>query len=115
MFPKVTTSLKEYLERTGRTEIERAPTTTGLYFDGVIWVAKPSLKTLSHEVGHHILGNSGDVKYISLRLFFDVLNTLWDVAHFRLTRKTVSKAQKQECITRLKEAISDWGNWVLCR
>jgi len=115
MFPKVTTNLKEYLELTERTEIEMAFTTTGLYFNGVIWVAKPDFKTLSHEIGHHILGNRRDVKYISPRLFFDALNTLWNVAHFRLTRKAISKTQKQECIARLKEAINDWLDWVLCR
>jgi len=122
---KVTTNFKEYLELTKISlfvDLQRffnfingKYNPEGLYYNYVIWVSKLSPKLLFHEFVHHIIGHPSDVWYINLRLFGDILNCLWDITYFRLTRLKASKEQSQEAIRRLKESIKDWLDWVLCR
>lgn len=113
--PKVTYNLSEYLRLTGRDEIEVSRYATALYFDGVIWLSRPSAKLLLHETVHHIIGNSSDVSYVAPRLLGDLLNVFWDVFYFRASHFRTTVEQRRECIARIKEALNDFLDWVLCR
>jgi len=126
MLPKVTCDLKEYLRLTQRTgfaweqivtinELQMSKLTHALYFNGVIWMPKLSARLLLHEVVHHIIGNNAEVTYIAPRLFGDMLNTLWDVFYFRAWHYKTTIEQRRECVKRIKHAVNDFLDWMLCR
>jgi len=118
---KVTTDLEEYYAWTGgdrdwlKGSYGGKYPVKGMYFNGHIWVRTLNPFTLFHEFIHHIIGHSDDVWYISVRLFGDILNCIWDISYFRLTWLRAPKERSQEALRRLKASINDWLDWVLCR
>jgi len=119
IFPKVTTSWKEYLKLTNRSSLYyeglKTSTTQGLYYNGVIWLSKLKVRVLFHEVIHHLIWvASGGLKWASLRLFGDIFNLIYEYFYHWLFYSN-SRKYKGIMLESIKDSINDWLDWILCR
>jgi hypothetical protein len=115
MFPKVTYNLEEYKELTHDSkDYYPSATCKALYKDGVIWLKKPNLLSLWHELVHHFLSLIGKNDGGTV-LFSDFLNIVFEAVYSLVRYPKDQKQYWKEWFSVIKECWNDWMDWILCR
>lgn len=122
LFPKVTVDAIKYIQhclKKEEVEEEYVDMVIGdrraSYFDNMVWLSKLSSMDILHEYMHHATRTTLHYpNYGNLTLFSDfidnILDLVWGVIFFKDWRLHI-----WEGIDRVKEAWSDFLDFVLCR
>ena len=123
LIPKVTTSIREYNRLVGLSVNTRPKHSIHALYNPqncVIWMRHKNLLSLFHETVHHVewLLTMGD-RFISLRLFGDFLDTVfdcvWNVLRWGYPGRPLNWYFRWYMLREMRYSFDEWLIWVLCK